>query len=38
MKPIKKQKGLSDKKLIQKYENGKIDFKKVAKPALKKVG
>jgi hypothetical protein len=34
-KANKKQKGLSDTELIAKYENGKIDFKKVLKPVLK---
>ena len=29
------EKGLSDAELIAKYENGKIDFKKVLKPVLK---
>jgi hypothetical protein len=32
----KKTKGLSDSKLIKKYEGGKIDLKRVLKPALKK--
>jgi len=32
----KKQKGLSDKELVKKYEAGKIDLKKRLKPALKK--
>ena len=31
----KKQKGLSDTKLVEKYEKGKIDLKKTLKPALK---
>jgi len=30
----KKQKGLSDKELIAKYEAGKIDMKKALKPLL----
>lgn len=35
--PIKPQKikGLSDRKLIEKYEAGKIDLKKVVKPLLR---
>ena len=32
----KKQKGLSDIELVKKYENGKIDFKKLLKPVFKK--
>jgi hypothetical protein len=32
----KKQKGLSDKELIAKYEAGKIDMGKALKPLLKK--
>ena len=32
----KPQKGLTDKELIAKYEQGKIDLKKAMKPVLKK--
>ena len=39
MKPKRKKKsakGLSDSKLVEKYEKGKKDMKKVLKPAFKK--
>jgi hypothetical protein len=35
MSKKKKQKGLSDAKLVEKYEKGKINLKKALKPALK---
>ena len=36
MKQKESKKGLSDKQLVAKYDNGKIDLKKAIKPMLKK--